>query len=102
IRPILACRWILENKTPPPVLFQKLVDTVADNNIIPIITELVHIKTEVPETEKGKHIIELDRYIENSITEIRKYADSIKDDKKRDWKQLDEIFLKCIDYHEKI
>lgn len=102
IRPLLACRWIIENKTPPPVLFQELFESVADDNIKPIISELVRIKTEVPETEKGKHIPELDYYIEKSITEIRKYADSMKDDKKRDWKQLDEIFLKCIEYHEKI
>lgn len=100
IRPVLACRWILENKTPPPVLFQQLVDTVADDNIKPVIAELVHIKTEVPETEKGKHIPELDLYIENSIIEIRKYADSMKDDKKRDWKELDEMFLKCLEIRE--
>lgn len=97
IRPVLACRWILENKTPPPVLFQQLVDTVADDNIKPVIAELVRIKTEVPETEKGKHIPELDLYIENSIIEIRKYADSMKDDKKRDWKELDEIFFRCLE-----
>lgn len=96
IRPLLACRWILENKTPPPVLFQKLVDSFADENIKPVIAELVRIKTEVPETEKRKHIPELDRYIEKNITEIKEYADSMKDDKKRDWKQLDEMFLKCI------
>lgn len=100
IRPVLACRWILENKTPPPVLFQQLVDTVADDNIKPVIAELVRIKTEVPETEKGKHIPELDLYIENSIIEIRKYADSMKDDKKRDWKELDEMFLKCLEIRE--
>lgn len=96
IRPVLACRWILENGTPPPVLFQELVDSVAEDNVKPIIAELVRIKTESPETEKGKHISELDRYIENSIREIKKYADSMKDDKKHGWKQLDEIFLKCL------
>lgn len=86
----------MENRTPPPVLFQKLVDSFADENIKPVIAELVRIKTEVPETEKRKHIPELDRYIEKNITEIKEYADSMKDDKKRDWKQLDEMFLKCI------
>lgn len=100
IRPLLACRWILENKTPPPVLFQELVDSVADDNIKPVIAELVHIKTESPETEKRKHIPELDLYIENSVTEIRKYAGSMKDDKKRDWKELDEMFLKCLEIKE--
>ncbi|MDE5582770.1 MAG: nucleotidyltransferase domain-containing protein [Ruminococcus sp.] len=102
LRPVLACRWILENKTPPPVLFSELVDSVADDSIKPIISELVRIKTEVPETKKGKHIPELDRYIENSIIEIRKYADSMKDDKIRDWNTLDEMFLKFIDYHENL
>lgn len=97
IRPLLACRWILENKTPPPVLFQELVDSVADDNIKPVISELVRIKTEVPETAKGKHIPELDIYIENSITEIKKYADSMKDDKKHDWNELDEIFFRCLE-----
>ena len=82
------------------MLFQQLVDTVADDNIKPVIAELVRIKTEVPETEKGKHIPELDLYIENSITEIRKYASSMKDDKKRDWKELDEMFLKCLEIME--
>lgn len=96
IRPLLACRWILEKGTPPPVLFQELVDSVAEDSIKPVISELVRIKTEVPETEKGKHIPEFDRYIENNIHDIKKYADSMQDDKKHDWKQLDKIFLKCI------
>lgn len=97
IRPLLACRWILENGTPPPVLFQKLVDSVAADSIKPIISELVRIKTEVPESEKGKHITELDTYIENNIHVIKKYADSMKDDKKADWSALNGIFLKCLE-----
>jgi len=97
VRPLLACRWILENRTPPPVLFQKLVESVADDDIKPIISELVRIKTEVPETEKALHIPELDEYIKNNIHDIKKYADSIPNDKKYDWKQLDEMFLKCLE-----
>lgn len=97
IRPVLACKWILENKTPPPVLFQELVDSVAEDSVKPIITELVHIKTEVPETQKGKHIPELDNYIKNNIPAIRKYAGSMSDDKNNDWSALDGIFLKILD-----
>lgn len=100
IRPILACRWILENKTPPPVLFSELVDSVAENSLKSVISELVRMKTESPETLKGKHIPELDRYIEKSIPEIRSYAHSMPDDKNHDWNTLDEMFLKCIDFHE--
>lgn len=102
IRPLLACRWILENKTPPPVLFQELVDSCADDSIKSVIEELVRIKTATPETERKPHIPELDRYIENNIQEIKKYAGLLSDDRKSDWKQLDEIFLQCLRYCDEI
>lgn len=97
IRCLLACKWIIEKQTPPPVPFQELVDSVAEENIKPVIAELVRIKTNIPETQKGNHIPELDEYIKNNIPEIKKYADSIPCDKNNDWSLLDEIFLKCID-----
>lgn len=97
IRPLLACRWILENKTPPPVLFQELVDSVAEENIKPVIADLVKIKMKSYETEKSRHIPELDKYIQDNIHDIKKYADLMQDDKSHDWNNLDEIFLKCLD-----
>lgn len=100
IRPLLACRWILENGTPPPVLFHELVDSVADDSIKPVIAELVRIKTEIPESETGKHIPELDIYIENNIHDMKKYSDSMKDDKIPDWSALNEFFLKCLEIQE--
>ncbi|MDE5558565.1 MAG: nucleotidyltransferase domain-containing protein [Ruminococcus sp.] len=97
IRPVMACLWILENKTPPPVLFSELVNTMADENIKPVISELIRIKTETPETATGKHIPELDRYIEKNITDIRKYASSMPDDRKNNWSEINEMFLKFLD-----
>lgn len=97
IRPVMACLWILENKTPPPVLFSELVDTMADENIKPVISELIRIKTETPETATGKHISELDSYIENNIINIRKYADSMQDNRKNNWSEINEMFLKFLD-----
>ena len=97
IRPILACKYILEYGTPPPVLFSELVNTVADETIKPFISELIRIKTETPETATGKHIPELDKYIEKNITDIRKYADSIYNNKKNNWSEINEMFLKFLD-----
>ncbi|MCM1315016.1 MAG: nucleotidyltransferase domain-containing protein [Prevotella sp.] len=97
IRPVMACLWILENKTPPPVLFSELVNAVADENIKPIIAELIRIKTEIPETATGKHIPELDSYIEKNIVNIKKYAGSMSDDRKNNWSEINEMFLKCLD-----
>lgn len=50
IRPILACKWILEKNTPPPVVFQELIDGVAESYIKEAIAELIRIKSETPET----------------------------------------------------
>ena len=96
IRPLFACNYILEYGTPPPVLFSELV-TMADENIKPVISELIRIKTETPETATGKHIPELDRYIEKNIIDIRKYAGSMPDDRKNNWAEINEIFLKFLD-----
>lgn len=97
VRPVMACLWILEYGTPPPVLFSELVATVADENIKPVISELIRIKTEIPETATGKHIPELDTYIEKNITNIKKYINSMPDDRKNNWSEINDIFLKFLD-----
>lgn len=79
------------------MLFQELVDNIAEENIKSVINELLRIKIESPETKMGNHITELDEYIKNNIPEIKKYADSIPCDKNNDWSSLNEIFLKCVD-----
>ncbi|MDE6035932.1 MAG: nucleotidyltransferase domain-containing protein [Ruminococcus sp.] len=96
IRPVMACRWILENKTPPPVLFSELVSAVADDSIKPVISELIRIKTDIPETATGKHIPELDFYIEKNITDIKNYVGSMSDDRKNNWSEINEMFLKIL------
>lgn len=97
IHPVMACLWILENKTPPPVLFSELVSAVADDTIKPLISELIRIKTEIPETATGKHIPALDRYIEKNIKDIKKYAGTLPDDRKNNWSEINEMFLKILD-----
>lgn len=96
IRPLLACNWILENKTPPPVLFSELVSAVAEESIKPVISELVRIKTGTPETATGKRIPELDKFIEDNITNIKKYASSMPDDRKNNWTEINEMFMKFL------
>lgn len=97
IRPLLACNWILENKTPPPVLFSVLVSAVADESIKPVISGLIRVKTETPETVAGKHIPELDSFIEKNIINIKKYASSMPDDRKNNWSEINEMFRKFLD-----
>ena len=41
LRPLLCCKWIEKYKTAPPVLFDKLFDTVLDDGLKREVTELV-------------------------------------------------------------
>ena len=38
IRPILACKWILDKKTAPPMLFSELMNECLDDELKPEIT----------------------------------------------------------------
>lgn len=49
LRPILACRWILEKQTPPPMLFSTLADACLDEALVPAVTDLLRLKMETPE-----------------------------------------------------
>jgi predicted nucleotidyltransferase len=51
--PILACRWILEKQTPPPMLFSTLADACLDEALVPSVTDLLRLKMETPEICRG-------------------------------------------------
>ena len=41
LRPILACRWALEQKSPPPVLFSRLVEAELPGSLGPAVEHLL-------------------------------------------------------------
>jgi len=100
IRPLLACRWIIEKGTPPPMLFSELLNTVAEREIVPVIEELVRIKVETPEKAYGNRIPELDRYIEKNREYVKKYLDGMPDDRNYSWKKLNDIFMYLVNYRQ--
>lgn len=53
LRPILACKWIEKRKCLPPVLFQDLTDAVLEENMKPIVDNLVEMKTRMAEAEES-------------------------------------------------
>lgn len=56
LRPILACRWILEKQTPPPMLFTELANACLDDALVPAVNELLRLKMNTPELGEGKRI----------------------------------------------
>lgn len=53
LRPLLACRWILEEGTPPPMLFSQLCEKYLEESLRPDVGKLLELKINSPETEYG-------------------------------------------------
>ncbi len=93
IRPILACKWVLKENCPPPMLFSKLVDSVLEPELKPAIQRLLEIKTVTPEIGEIPKIQVLNDYIEHNISELKVLIDNLPAEKKKGWEELNELFL---------
>lgn len=93
IRPILACKWILENQTPPPMQFDELVSTQMEVEMQCIIKELLKLKMQTPEIGEGKRIDRLNEYIEYNIPTLKARVDSLPNDNNESWHELNNLFL---------
>ena len=96
IRPILACKWILDKKTAPPMLFSELMNECLDDELKPEINRLLEIKKQTSELGKGKRIDVINDYIEKELAEIEKKADMI-ENKYNNWEILNKIFLEILE-----
>ena len=93
LRPILACRWILEKRTPPPMLFTELADACLDDALVPAVNELLRLKMNTPELGEGKRIDIINEYLDSSIGEIETLLKDYAADDPKSWDELNAIFL---------
>jgi len=93
LRPLLACKWILREKTVPPVLFSKLLDTESDQKIQSDVNNLVSLKMQTPELGENGRIAQLDEYIELSLSSVKIGIDSLPSERKADWEGLNKLFI---------
>ena len=96
LRPLLACRWIEEKKCPPPVLFDKLFNTVLEENMKEAVANLLAKKIKMSESEKGPKVKVINNYIEEKLNYYKKLAESMEDDRNPDWDMLDDAFREII------
>lgn len=66
LRPVLACRWIADTGTVPPMEFSKL-RILMDSSFTSITNELLNTKAQVDERYTIKSIDALNRFIEDQI-----------------------------------
>lgn len=96
LRPILACKWIEEKKCPPPVLFDELFDSVLEEDMKPVIADLLAKKVQMSESDKAPKIEKVNQYVEEKLIYYKNLLEGMDDDRNPDWEPLEEVFKKVI------
>lgn len=96
LRPILACKWIEEKKCPPPVLFDELFDSVLEEDMKPVIADLLAKKVQMSESDKAPKIDKVNQYVEEKLIYYKNLLEGMDDDRNPDWEPLEEAFKKVI------
>ncbi len=93
IRPILACKWILENNCPPPMLFSELMKNQLDDSMKSVVNELLTLKMNTPEIGEIRKIDVLNQYIEDNLAAIKDQIEVMPKEKEPEWDKLNKLFL---------
>lgn len=95
LRPILACHWIIDKETPPPIMFSELVRSELKEDLRPVVELLTEQKKQASEIGMAPKIDALNNYIENSIKEIQINIEEC-ENKKNSWEELDRLFCQIV------
>ena len=93
LRPVLACRWILDKGTPPPMLFSELMEAEFDPVLLPDMNRLLNLKMNAPEIKTIPKIESINRYLDSSIEEVRSRIVQLPEDANHGWEELNLLFL---------
>ncbi|MDM5186872.1 nucleotidyltransferase domain-containing protein [Bacillus sp. DX4.1] len=78
LRPILACKWLEEKGTLPPVEFERLItELTLDSTIVSEIEDLLVKKKSGVELDVGPKIVVLNEFLEGQITYYEEYVKGI-------------------------
>lgn len=96
LRPILACKWIIERKTFPPVEFRELLSQISDKNIINEIENLLIKKAQGAELDKLPPIETLQKFITNNLIYYKQEISKLSDGHYISLEELNNLFLEIL------
>ena len=96
LRPLLACKWMLKNGTPPPMLFNSLELECLDDSVRGYVDRLVKLKMGEKEVIEVDRIPELEDYLARNIAKIEAAAATVTEKSERSWDELNKAFLALI------
>ena len=93
LRPILACKWILEKQTPPPMLFSELMESQLEEYLKPTVERLLQLKMNEPEVKMIPRVDELNEYLDRNLISVREQIELMPKEIVHDWEELNALFL---------
>lgn len=96
LRPLLACKWIYAEGTPPPMLFETLMEKYLDDALKPDVLKLLDLKMNAPEIAEGKRFDSVNAYMDKTIEEMERIIDGLPDKHMQGWGQLNDLFLELL------
>jgi predicted nucleotidyltransferase len=92
LRPLFACRWIMEKGTQPPVLFSEMLVDFQNEEILAIIEKLLIEKRAAKELGERPTIRVLNNFLLAEMAFFKSYLDNFSVQKKVDSKPLNQFF----------
>ena len=96
LRPILACKYIENNHTVPPVKFSDLLKQNLPKELSEEIKEMLAIKLKSDEKDMNPKMPVIQKYIEDEIVRYEQISKNMEDDRNPDWEVLNKAFLKVL------
>ena len=96
LRPLLACRYILEHGTPPPMLFDTLLRSQMDEALISVVERLAEQKRQTPELGEGPRAEALNDFIEAELPVLEARISRLPDRPKLGWEPLNALFIEAL------
>lgn len=96
LRPLLACKYIEDHHTIPPVRFEDLLKQALPKELAEEIEEMIIIKGRSDEKDMNPKMPAIQKYIEDEIVRYERISKNMADDRKWEWEALDGAFLKAI------
>ena len=97
LRPILACRWILDRQTPPPMLFAELMESELPEYLNETVQQLLELKMNAPEVKMIPRIDFLNDYLDRSLVEVKEQIEKLPKEAVQDWDELNQLFLSVLE-----
>lgn len=97
LRQCLSCEWILDQKSPPPIVFNILKEQYLPKELKSSVNNLLIQKQSMGEKETGPRIKEIDLYITSVVSKVEKYLETPTEKKLSNWDELNAMFLKVLE-----